>query len=111
MDARAKWGVASVLVLILAASAFWYLNRGYGQTTQQGYAYSIALFTACNQQDESKLQKIASMIESDLDEGKIAQPEARWLNSIINKGLRGNWSAANRDVRKLMKDQVRPAAP
>ena len=100
------WGcLAMVMVLCLG----WYWNRGYGDTSAQGYAYSKALFSACNQHDLKRLRQIESMIQEDLEAEKIGEREASWLRAIIDKAEREDWQGANRDVRQLMNDQVRPA--
>lgn len=109
MEQKTILWVVVGLLLLACGSLIWLLNRGYGETSEQGYAYSMALVTACNQRDVDKLNLIADMIEADLESGKLNPTESRWLMEIIEKGHRGDWDAANRDVRRLMRDQLQPA--
>ncbi len=106
---RWLWG----LLALLAAGAvgYWFANRPYGEVSQAGYAYATALFSACNQQDEGRLNTIAAMVADAEGAGDLHAREARWLRQIIGKGLDGNWQQASRAVRKLMEDQRRKAPP
>lgn len=98
--------IVSVTSLLLVVCVCFYLSTGYGKVSSQGYAYSMALFSACNQKDEAKLQQIAVMIKDDLEAGKIDEPESRWLTAIIDDGLNGRWGKANEALRELMDAQV-----
>ena len=99
--------IASLLLIsVAAAGVYFWLGRGYGELSQQGYAYSKALFLACNQKDTEKLEQISEMIEQDAESGALQLEEVKWLQSIIQLGLSSSWTEANRQVRKLMNDQV-----
>ena len=106
MEPRTKLYVAILTTLLVVGGLYWYLQLGYGETSQQGYAYSMALFSACNQRDPERLQLISDLIEQDRAAGNVNADEARWLQGIIRRGLSGDWQAANREVRRLMNDQV-----
>ncbi len=95
-----------ILVSVAAAGIYFWLGRGYGELSLQGYAYSKALFLACNQKDSEKLEQISEMIEQDAASGQLQSQEVKWLQSIIELGLNESWTEANRRVRKLMNDQV-----
>ncbi len=97
------------LVLLIAAGVWWWLRPQYSETSENGYAVAVALFTACNQQDSEKLQELATHVEQLRAQGELGPDEADWLSNIIELGLDGKWPAANRKVRSLMQQQVRPA--
>lgn len=101
--------VTLVLAALILAGGYWFLNRGYGETSPQGYKYSIALFSACNQKDKAKLEEVADLIRADFVAGELNEGESKWLMDIIDDGLNDRWQAANNAVRKLMNDQVKPA--
>ena len=102
--------LATALLSLVVLAAYWLWSPGYGETSGQGYQYAIALFSACNQKDEGRLQKITEMIDAALNDGQLQPSEAEWLSAIIDKGTSGEWEAASRDVRRLMMDQIKPAA-
>ncbi|MEM7475893.1 MAG: hypothetical protein AAF483_12950 [Planctomycetota bacterium] len=102
--------LASLLaLLLLAGGAYFFLDRGYGEVGPQGYAYSKALFMACNQKDKDRLAKISEMVNSDLEQGAVSAQESEWLLGIVKLGLEENWKQASQEVRQLMNDQIRLA--
>lgn len=106
MNSQRTWLVGGALVLLVGGIAYWMLNRPYGSTGEQAYAYATALFMACNQQDAAKLQQVSAMIESDTEQGRLSQQESKWLMEVIACGLDGDWETANRQVRQLMEAQI-----
>ena len=101
--------VVPVLVLLLGA-ALWWLNSGYGKTSEKGYQFATALFSACNRKNSDKLQEIATMLDASQAAGELGQAEFRDLRTIVDVGLAGNWTEASRRTRALMEAQVEPAA-
>ncbi|MCA9176684.1 MAG: hypothetical protein KDB14_19485 [Planctomycetales bacterium] len=99
-------GTALAAVAILAAWLSW---KGYGKTTDEGYRYAVAIYTACNQQDAEKLQTISRMLEAAAAASEIAADEQRWLQTIVADGMAGRWDAANAKVRQLMEAQAEQA--
>jgi hypothetical protein len=85
------------------------LSRGYGETSEKGYQYATALFSACNQADENRLREISKMIDQSVEAGELDAREAGWLSAIIDQGMNGKWDAATRNVRQLMDAQIRRA--
>ena len=106
-----RWLVALAFVIVLAGTVYWLTTRRYGKTSVEGYRYAAALFSACNQRDEAKLQGMTTMISDSLKRGDIEPAESQWLLEIAEQGLSGNWDVASRDVRQLMEDQQQRAAP
>lgn len=98
---------AIVLVLIVG---YWLLNRSYGETSEQGYRYAMALFSICNQKDETRLRKIEEMISASSAEDELHAEETRWLLGIVERGRNGDWEEASQEVRRLIEDQVEWAA-
>ena len=103
MNKPTQIAITIVLAGLILAGGYWLLNRGYGETSPQGYKYSIALFTACNQKDKAKLEKVADLIRADIEAGELSDGESKWLMDIIDDGLNDRWQAANNAVRQLMK--------
>ena len=104
-DRSMAWAGAALATLIVAAGWYWF-QRGYGQVSELGYQYATAMFSACNQQDEARLQRIAAMVEQSTAAGELPQQEAAWLRQIIDMGLAGHWEDASEEVRQLMEDQL-----
>lgn len=95
------------LAIAAAVATYMYLNRGYGELSELGYDYATAIYSACNQSDGSKLQKLSAMIAASREQNKISDRETRWLSGIIARGERGDWQMAAAESRKLLIDQVR----
>ncbi len=105
------WLVVLAALLVVASGLYWLLGRSYGTTSQQGYQFAMAVCAACNQKSESRLRELAAMVDESLSRGELSAREARWLASIVNEGLDGNWEAAHRHARQLMEDQLERATP
>ena len=110
-DSLKSWIAIAVLLLAAVGFGIWWWNQGYGEVSSQGYSYAMALFSACNQKDAEKVAEIADMIEADQKENKLSADEAGWLAGVIAKAEAGNWSAANRQIRQLMEDQIETRNP
>ncbi len=106
MDGRAPKLVSISLFLLVGVGAYLYLNRGYGEVSELGYQYATALYSACNQSDEGKLEVISEMLTASHERSELEDHELRWLNGIIERGRRGDWQAAAGAARKLLEDQV-----
>ncbi len=94
------------LVVVVSIGAYCYFNRGYGEVSELGYQYATALYTACNQSDDKKLEVISEMLIASSERRELEDRELRWLNGIIERGRRGDWQEAAGEARKLLKDQV-----
>lgn len=99
-----------LLVMVLGALYLW-SNRGYGDTSETGYQFATALFSACNRRDSGKIQQLSEQLEAAVANQEIQAKEARWLRNIIEDGQQGRWPAANQAVRQLMLDQLKAAPP
>lgn len=95
---------------VFAVLALCFIFRGYGEVSQRGYRIAIALYSACNQRDDEKLTQIEDLITQSETAHDLHANEIRWLRDIIRTGQRGHWDAANRKVRRLMVDQIKPAS-
>lgn len=102
--------IGGLVFLAAVAAGIWYFNSGYGKTSAKGYQFATALFSACNRQDEAKLQQIAEMIEQSQQTDELSVKDAKVLTSIVNRGLAGNWRSASRETRRLMEAQLVPAS-
>lgn len=102
------WLAIGFLVLVIGGAIAWFgLNWGYGEVSPKGYAFATALYSICNQQDEARLEKFSQMVTQAKSENELRPDEARWIEGIIAQGKKGNWSAASKNARRLMMDQVK----
>ena len=79
---------------------------GYAKVGPKAYKCSMALYSVCNRRDESRLEEVAELVETSLNNNELTPTEAGYLNSIIDKARKGDWEQATSDARSLMKDQV-----
>lgn len=105
-----QYAVLSVAGLALIAVVIAWWGGGYEKVGPEAYKYAIALTTACNQEDESRLEKIASMVEQSASEGELTAQEETYLMEIIDAARNQRWTSAAARVRRLLDDQVAPAA-
>lgn len=100
-------GIGIGLLFVLLGIGYVWLNRGYGEVSEHGYDFAVALFSAVNQKDKARLGKVAEMVDESRENGRITDREAGWLKGIVDDGLADRWDRAARSVRRLMQDQVR----
>lgn len=103
--------VILVAVVVIGGIAWWLTLPSYGEISEKGYAYAMALFSACNGKSTAKVEKIVAMIEQSVTADELSQQEAAWLKGIASNALEGNWESANAAVRTLMEEQARQADP
>ena len=94
-------GVASLVVI--ASIAYLYFSSGYGKTTKLGYEFAQALYSACNQKDLERVQKVELLVNEYAGKQKIKANEKRWLADIIQLAHDGKWEKAQQNARKLLK--------
>ena len=106
-----QWAAVISVAALIVILGIWLPGRGYGEVSEKGYQYAVALFRACNQKDEAALSEISGMITKSTEAGEIELLEAKWLTEIIDRGRSGDWQGASRDVRQLMHDQLKEVPP
>ncbi|PQO31687.1 hypothetical protein [Blastopirellula marina] len=104
-------GVVLVGVILVGIIAWWLTRPSYGEISEKGYDYAMALFSACNGKSTAKVEKIVDMIRQSAAAGELSQQEATWLQGIASNALEGKWDSANAAVRTLMEEQARQADP
>lgn len=109
MDKQQAAWISLGLLLTLGGGLYWWLNRGYGEVSQQGYEISMSLFSVCNRKDASRLGTIEELVKKMLAAGELRSDEGDWFLSIIDQAKQGSWQAAAAACRRLMDDQVKPA--
>lgn len=109
MDSRTSKLICFGTVLALSLGLYLYLNRGYGEISELGYQYATALYSACNQTDDEKLEVISEMVIAASERQELEEHELRWLQGIIELGRQGDWRAAAGKTRQLLSDQVKGA--
>ena len=84
MNNQAVWGIGGIVVLLMLVVG----ARGcghYGEVNSTTYEYGKALYSVCNRRDAERLEKVAAMIDSAMENGKISKTEARSLQGIVNE--------------------------
>ncbi|WDI44820.1 hypothetical protein [Bremerella sp. P1] len=111
MSKPAVTGVAFVVVLVVAAVAYWLTRPTFGEISRKGYDYAMALGSACNGKNEAKVAKITQMIDQSTEDGELETQEAAWLKGIAQQASDGHWELAYASVRTLMQEQTQKAVP
>lgn len=97
----------SILALAVFLAAAWYLFfSGYGRTSRLGYEFAASVFSACNQRDLERLQRIERMIDEYRKKDEIHRAEYRWLKSIISLARANRWEKAELEARRLLNAQI-----
>ena len=107
MTRNQQIGLVAGGILLTVVAVVAYLNlRGYGELSPKAYAYSKALYSICNRQDEQRLAKVEKMIVASEMEGDISSKESLWLQDVIARARDGDWDTATKQARRMMMDQV-----
>lgn len=101
-------GLVAPLVLI-GGIAWWLMQPSYGEISPKGYQIAMAIYSAANQENKPKVEKISGMIDQSVAAAEISAEEAEWLRGIVQKAMDGDWQSATAAVRLLMEEQARPA--
>lgn len=92
---------------VLLAFVVLQLNAcGYPEVSPKTYEISKALYSACNQKSEERLQIVTKLIQSSLENKEISDREATWLKDIIAQARDNQWESAMVEARSLMEDQI-----
>lgn len=78
----------------------------YQGISPTAYQYAKALYNVTNRKRSEKLDEVNNLITSSKREGTITTKEADWLLEIVNDAREGNWEAAQKTARQMMRDQV-----
>ena len=102
---------ATLIAVVVLTVAYFFFTSGYGKTTQLGYEFTQALYSACNQQDLERVRKIEMLINEYTDKQELPAKEKRWLDNIIRLAHEGQWKKAQRNARELLDAQVDAQSP
>ncbi len=106
MNRKRVWLTAAILVpVILLVAGYSWINRGYGEVSPQAYQFSKAVYSACLNQNDEHLDKIANLMGGD-EGAELSDTERRWLADMIARAESGDWKSAARKARRMMEDQV-----
>ena len=94
----------ALIVLVVASVCS---GCGYGDVSPKTYQIATSLYNVSNRKLPEKLDTITQQIEVARDADEISAKEAKWLNSIVEKGKQEKWKQAMQAARRLMEDQVR----
>ena len=101
MIGRIDIPLASILLLIALTGC-----SDYQGISPTAYQYAKALYNVTNRKRGEKLDEVNNLITSSKREGTITTQEADWLLEIVNDAREGNWEAAQKTARQMMRDQV-----
>lgn len=92
-------------ILVLVTSHFLGCG-GYPKVSDKTYDIAKALYVICNQRSADRLPKVTALVEESLKNEEIGADEARWLTDIVEQANNGEWTAAAKESRRIMEDQV-----
>ncbi|MEC7501440.1 MAG: hypothetical protein VX970_06900 [Planctomycetota bacterium] len=101
MIGRIDIPLASILLLIALTGC-----SDYQGISPTAYQYAKALYNVTNRKRGEKLDEVNNLITSSKREGTITTQEANWLREIVDDAREGNWEAAQKTARQMMRDQV-----
>ena len=101
MIGRIDIPLASILLLIVLTGC-----SDYQGISPTAYQYAKALYNVTNRKRGEKLDEVNNLITSSKREGTITTQEANWLREIVDDAREGNWEAAQKTARQMMRDQV-----
>ena len=104
-------GVALAAMLLVVLVAYWLNRPAFGEISDRGYDYAMALGSACNGKNADKIAKIRQMIDQSVKQGELETKEAAWLKGIADQAADGQWEQACASVRTLMQEQTQKADP
>ena len=109
---RGRWGIALIFAAIIGAIAiFVLLPRGYGELSERGYEFALAIASACNQRDAVRIERLVALLEDDDARRELDEAERGWLRAILVEATEGRWEQANRRARRLLERQLQRAPP
>lgn len=99
--------IAVVGVLMAVLCPVWISGcGGYGEVSESAYEHATALYSICNRQDESRLERFATMVDEARSSGSVSSKEADWLMQIVDLARTGEWEEAASKSRRMLQDQV-----
>ena len=81
-------------------------DSGYGPVSSQSYQFSKAIYGACQNKNEGRLQKVCELMEGPQG-ADLPAHERRWLEGMVAQANAGDWDLAAKNARRMMEDQVR----
>ena len=78
-----------------------------GELSPKAYELGAALYSVCNLEDESRLEKVKAAIFASSEASEITESEKDSLLAIVEKAGENQWHPAMLDARTLMSEQVR----
>lgn len=107
------WGRPITLVILLLAlsgiAGYWLWNPDVPQLAGDAAVFTSvdALFTATTSHDSGRLRATADRLRALHSQGKIADPQWRYLEGIVAQADRGKWDDASRKLYRFMRGQRR----
>lgn len=98
--------VVSAAVLMLLGGLWFWWSGGPPKISRRAYQFTTALYSACNQKDDARIEKLVAMIEDATAAGEISPEDAGELEQIVSFGRSERWGDAQATARELMDAQV-----
>ena len=102
---RTGWLVAVFLgVLLSAVAAVGWFRSSTDPLNREQYAIAIALYRACNQQDDHAIDRLELRYQQ-----IVVDPvtPSRQIEAVIRRAREKNWDAATRAAHRLIRSQSR----
>lgn len=101
-----NWGSAGLTALALLLALTWTMWSSSVELSPSTYDLAIALYRACNQQDDEGLRQIQSELTELASQVGPEQEEIVKLQRIIDDARDGSWKSAMQQVHRVLNDQV-----
>lgn len=79
---------------------------GYDDVSPTTYELAKALYSITNRKAADRLPSFKARLQEAVEGGDVSQREADWLTGMVARAEQGDWTAANRECRRMMEDQV-----
>ena len=95
----------SIGAAVLLVAGWWFWTRQEVQLDDNSWNLAVALYSACNRQNEKQLQAVAKLWQEQLDLTPDGSASLESLQQIIETAEAGQWREATRRCHEVMQAQ------
>lgn len=96
--------IAAAIAMSVAVAG---CGHRYADASDSAYDIATALVSAASLERPSAVAKVSDAIDRELAAGRLAESEAAYLRAIATQCEAGEWDAANREAREVLKAQIK----